>query len=96
MMGERDPQKQLWNYQVNLDKRCAAIIRYGELTRRWNWISCGLLPSIPATTPMSQTFEQQPVKTRPLRLRTLNLSGFVNGAAREGRSKSPCQGTDRR
>ena len=21
MMGERDPQKQLWNYQVNLDKR---------------------------------------------------------------------------
>jgi hypothetical protein len=21
MMGSRDPQKQLWNYQVNLDKR---------------------------------------------------------------------------
>jgi len=21
MMGERDPQKQLWSYQVNLDKR---------------------------------------------------------------------------
>jgi len=21
MMGERDPQKQLWSYQLNLDKR---------------------------------------------------------------------------
>jgi hypothetical protein len=35
MLGERDPQKQLWSYQINLDKRgCAVIIRYGELTRR--------------------------------------------------------------
>jgi hypothetical protein len=30
MMGERVPQKQLWNYQVNLDKR----VRSGHPLRR--------------------------------------------------------------
>src|SRR5258708_30364167 len=32
MMGERDPQKQLWCYQVNLDKR----VRSDHLLRRIN------------------------------------------------------------
>ena len=32
MMGERDPQKQLWSYQVNLDKRA----RSGHSLRRIN------------------------------------------------------------
>ncbi len=32
MMGERDPQKQLWSYQVNLDKR----VRSDHLLRRIN------------------------------------------------------------
>jgi len=31
-MGERDPQKQLWSYQVNLDKR----VRSDHLLRRIN------------------------------------------------------------
>jgi len=30
MMGERDPQKQLWNYQVNLDKRVRS-----DMIRSW-------------------------------------------------------------
>jgi len=33
MMGERDPQKQLWSYQVNLDKRVRSdhrLRRIGE------------------------------------------------------------------
>ena len=32
MMGERDPQKQLWSYQVNLDKR----VRSDHALRRIN------------------------------------------------------------
>ena len=31
--GERDRQVPLWNYRVNLDKRCAMITRYDESMR---------------------------------------------------------------
>ena len=33
MMGQRDRQVPLWNYRVNLNKRCAMITRYDESTR---------------------------------------------------------------
>jgi hypothetical protein len=33
MMGERDPQKQLWSYQVNLDKRVRSDHRLRRINR---------------------------------------------------------------
>jgi len=41
MMGERDPQKQLWSYQVNLDKRVRSDHPLRRINETLELISCG-------------------------------------------------------
>jgi hypothetical protein len=50
MMGERDPQKQLWSYQVNLDRRVRSdhpLRRINE-TLELDFVLLWTFPTVPA------------------------------------------------